>query len=243
VTTVAVAAAALLAAVVKGLLGMGFPPVATPLIATVTGVETAVVSVAIPGFLQNAVQVWGGRAHLRDLRSFAPLIVMLGVGSLIGAYLITALPVHLVTLLVGVAVMIYAGLALLRIEPVLPKRGVAVIGGVTGFAAGVLGGATGIFAPILAVYLAATRPDKYRFTAVIALLLFVGQIPQLIGYAMLGLFTRERLLLAAIMLPPVGAGFALGTLIRSRVSQRAFAVVVRWALLLIGLRLVVEAFL
>ena len=242
-TTALVAAAAALAAVVKGMLGMGFPPVATPLITTLVGAQTAVVSVAIPGFLQNAVQAWGGRAHLRDIRSLTPLLAMLIVGSLLGAYLLTVLPVHLVTLLVGVSVMIYAGLALLRIEPVLPKRGTAALGAVTGFVAGVFGGATGTFAPILAVYLAATRPDKYRFTAVIALLLFVGQVPQLIGYATLGLFTRERLMLSAIMLPPAALGFALGTVIRSRVSQGAFAVVVRWALLLIGLRLVIDALL
>ncbi|PYM11999.1 MAG: hypothetical protein DMD81_25300 [Candidatus Rokuibacteriota bacterium] len=114
-TTALVAAAAALAAVVKGMLGMGFPPVATPLITTLVGAQTAVVSVAIPGFLQNAVQAWGGRAHLRDIRSLTPLLAMLIVGSLLGAYLLTVLPVHLVTLLVGVSVMIYAGLALLRI--------------------------------------------------------------------------------------------------------------------------------
>jgi hypothetical protein len=236
----AVAGAAALAAVVKGMLGMGFPPVATPLIATVVGAQTAVVSVAIPGFLQNAAQVWGGRAQLRDVRSLAPLLVTVAVGALAGAYLLTALPVHVVTLLVGIAVIVYAGLALLRIEPVLPKRGVVLLGGVVGLVAGVLGGATGIFAPILAVWLAATRLDKERFTAVIALLLFVGQIPQIAGYAALGLFTRDRLLLSAVMLPPVAVGFVLGTAIRSRISQRGFALVVRWGLLLIGLRLVID---
>ena len=238
---IAVAAAVALAAVVKGMLGMAFPAVATPLVATVIGAQTAVVSVAIPGFLQNAVQAWSGRANLRDVRALAPLLAMLGVGTLIGAYLLIALPVHVVTLLVGAAVMIYAGLALLRIEPVLPARGAVAIGSVVGFVAGVLGGATGIFAPILAVYLAATRPDKDRFTAVIALLLFIGQVPQIVGYAALGLYTRERLVLSAIMLPPVAVGFLAGTFIRSRISQHGFALVVRWGLLLIGLRLVVDA--
>jgi hypothetical protein len=70
---------------------------------------------------------------------------------------------------------------------------------------------------------------------------FAGQVPQIAGYAGLGLFTTERLLLSALMIPPVAVGFAIGTAVRSWMSQRAFALVVRLALLVIGLRLVFEA--
>lgn len=240
-TGAVVAAAAALAALVKGTIGMGFPPVATPLIASVVGAQTAVASLAIPGFIQNVAQAWGGRTHLRWSASLLPFLVALTIGALAGAYLLTVLPVRIVMILMGAMVAMYAGLALLKIEPGVPMRWAAAVGGVAGLVAGVLGGATGIFAPVVALYLAALRLEKERFTATVALVLLVGQIPQIAVYAAVGLLDRERLLLSALMMPPVAIGFVAGTAIRSRISQRLFAAVVRWALLLIGLRLVFDA--
>jgi uncharacterized membrane protein YfcA len=47
--------------------------------------------------------------------------------------------------------------------------------------------------------------------------------------------------LSAVMIPPVIVGFALGTAVRSWMSQRVFVVVVQLALFVIGIRLVLEA--
>lgn len=240
-TVALVAAAAALAALIKGTLGFGFPPVATPLIANIVGAKTAVTALAIPGLLQNIAQSWAGRGHVRECRPLLPLLASLALGSLGGAYLLTVLPAHLATMLVGATVVIYTVLAMCRLEPVIPAGWAAVVGVLAGLVAGLLGGATGIFAPVLVLYLTALRLDKERFTAVISTAFFVGQVPQIAGYAALGLFTRERLLLSALMIPPVAVGFLLGTAVRSWMSQRAFAVVVRLALLVIGVRLVFEA--
>jgi len=68
-----------------------------------------------------------------------------------------------------------------------------------------------------------------------------SQVPQIAGYAALGLFTADRLLLSAVMIPPVAVGFALGTAVRSWMSQRGFVVAVQIALFVIGVRLVLEA--
>ena len=240
-TITLVAAAAALAAAIKGTLGFGFPPVATPLIAGIIGAKTAVVALAIPGLLQNIAQAWSGRVHLKRCRPLLPLLAALVVGSLGGAYLLTVLPAHLATMLVGVAVVVYALLAMFRLEPTLPSTWAGPVGAAVGLVAGLLGGATGIFAPLLVLYLTAVRLDKEQFTAVISIAFFVGQVPQIAGYAALGLFTADRLLLSAVMIPPVAVGFALGTAVRSRMSQRVFVVAVQLALFVIGIRLVLEA--
>jgi uncharacterized membrane protein YfcA len=65
-------------------------------------------------------------------------------------------------------------------------------------------------------------------------------VPQLVTLAVLGLYTGPRLFLSALMLPPVALGFALGTVLRARFSQRSFTLAVRLALLVVGLRLVFE---
>jgi uncharacterized protein len=241
-TAAVIAGAVWLAALIKGTLGLGFPPVATPLVATVVGAQAAVVSLAVPSFLQNVTQAWAGRAHLRQWRALTPLLVTMVIGALAGAYLLTVLPVHLTEFLVGFAIVVYAVLALFRIEPNIPPHLIRITGALVGLAAGLLGGATGIYAPILALYLATLRLDKEQFAATISLVFLVGQIPQLATYLALGLFTADRLLLSALVIPPVVVGFAIGTAVRSRISQRSFALGVRLALLVIGLRLVLAVF-
>lgn len=240
-TITLVAAAAALAAAIKGTLGFGFPPVATPLIAGIIGAKTAVVALAIPGLLQNIAQAWSGRVHLKRCRPLLPLLAALVVGFLGGAYLLTVLPAHLATTLVGVAAVVYALLAMFRLDPTLLPTWAGPVGVGVGLVAGLLGGATGILAPLLVLYLTAVRLDKEQFTAVISIAFFVGQVPQIAGYAGLGLFTADRLLLSAVMIPPVAVGFALGTAVRSWISQRVFVVAVQVALFVIGIRLVLEA--
>ena len=178
---------------------------------------------------------------MKRCRPLLPLLATLVVGSLGGAYLLTVLPAHLATMLVGVAVVVYALLAMFRLEPTLPPAGAGPVGAGVGLVAGLLGGATGIFAPLLVLYLTAVRLDKEQFTAVISIAFFVGQVPQIAAYAGLGLFTADRLLLSAVMIPPVAVGFALGTAVRSWMSQRVFVVAVQLALFVIGIRLVLEA--
>ena len=84
-TITLVAAAAALAAAIKGTLGFGFPPVATPLIAGIIGAKTAVVALAIPGLLQNIAQAWSGRAHMKRCRPLLPLLAELRARGAIDA--------------------------------------------------------------------------------------------------------------------------------------------------------------
>jgi uncharacterized membrane protein YfcA len=239
-TGAGIGAATALAALVKGTLGLGFPPVATPLVAALVGAQTAVVAISIPSFLQNVTQCWAGRAHLPEWRPLLPLLAGLTAGSVGGAYLLTVLPVRATDVLVGLVIVGYVTLAAFRIEPRVPAALWSPMGGLVGLVAGLIGGATGIYGPLLATYFAVLRLDKDRFAATISLVFFVAQVPQLVTLAVLGLYTGPRLFLSALMLPPVALGFALGTVLRARFSQRSFTLAVRLALLVVGLRLVFE---
>lgn len=242
---VLVAAVSCLAAIVQAALGLGFPLVAIPLLTTVLDVRSAVITLAIPGLLLNLLQVWRGRSHLAIYRQVLTLLIGLIPGGIAGAYLLTLMPVDVLTGLIGAVIIVYVMLAMLRLDPRVSAAGLgpigAVLGVVVGFVAGLLAAATGINGPILAIYLAALGLDKNAFVAAISLTFVAGQLPRIAGYAVLGLFTRERLLLSALMFPSVVVGFAIGAAVRSRISQRTFALALRLMLLVTGVRFILHA--
>lgn len=227
-----------LAGAVKGIVGLGFPPLATALIGTVLDSRTAVITVALPSLLLNAAQAWQGRDALRDMKGLVCVVVALVPGSIVGAYLFTTLPEHTTSLLLGLAIMAYVLPSLFRFEPRISQRLLFGLGIGVGFVAGILGGSTGIYGPLLALYLSAVSIGKKEFPAKISLMLLVGQLPQIITYTALGLITAERLTLSLAMIPSATLGLGLGTVIRSRISQGAFATSVRVALAVIGAKLI-----
>src|SRR2546428_7227148 len=72
------AAAVLLAALVKGAISFGFPPLATPLLALVMDVKSAVAVLIIPNIVMDALQLF-------RLGNFAALARRMTVLTLFGA--------------------------------------------------------------------------------------------------------------------------------------------------------------
>jgi len=240
-----VAAAVAVGAVVKGALGVGFPVVATPLIALVLDPETAVVAIVIPSLFMNAMQAWQGRRLLtaRDplFRLLVPTLSTVVVGTIVGAYILVILPTRTIAALVGGSVMIYAAVSLLGIPVAVPAHRVHAIGALVGFASGVLGGATGFFGLLLVLYFSMLTLDKEKLPALFSIVLVFGVVPQIVSYVALGLLTRERLALSAVAVLPAAVGFVIGTDLRGRMSQAVFAQAIRLTLLSVGTVLVWRA--
>jgi hypothetical protein len=227
-----------LGGIVKGALGMGFPIVATPLLTLVLGPETAVVGIVVPSLLMNVAQAWQGRRFLVAsdpvVRLLAPTLVAIVLGTVVGAHLLVALPARAVAAVVGVSVMLYALVSLRGVALTVPARHIMAAGSVVGFASGVLGGATGFFGLPLIVLFGSLTLDKAKLPALVSIVLLCGIAPQILSYLALGLLTGELLALSTLALVPATAGFVLGTALRRRMSQSAFALAIRLALLAIG---------
>src|SRR5262245_57094885 len=130
--TAMVLAAVGLAALVKGTLGFGFPPVATPLVAGILGAKAAVIILAIPGLVLNLTQVLIGRGNIAAWRSLLPVMSSIIIGSFTGGYLLTVLPTHLAGALVGACVTAYVTLAMLKVHLQLAPHLVGPAGAVLG---------------------------------------------------------------------------------------------------------------
>jgi uncharacterized membrane protein YfcA len=227
-----------LAGVVKGATGMGFPTLGAPIAALFLDPQTTVVVITIPAFGMNLLQACQGGVSRALVRRLLPVLVVLVPSAMAGTVVLARVSGRLLLCLLGLIITVYALAALGHLRLVLSPAHERWVGILTGLCSGVIGGATSIFAPPVVMYLTALDLPKEAFVATTALCLLVGQLPHLVSLVSLRLLTWPRLGLAALFCGLSACGFMLGVRLQRRISQQRFAKVVLVTLLLVGLSLV-----
>ena len=222
-TDVALVALAVLAgSLVKGVTGLGLPPVALAVLAPILGGEHAVVVLSLPTVVSNGWLVWANREGLRDA-DHLPLMVAAGiVGAFLGSRLLAGLDEAAVALVLGTVVFAYALFHLLRPRVALSPTASRRLSGPVGLAGGLLQGATGLSSPVLATYLHARRLPPAVFLASISLLFQVFALAQFTGLVTYGLLDATRLLHGGVAVLAVSLGIPLGLRLGRRLPRRAF---------------------
>ena len=137
-------------------------------------------------------------------------------------------------LLLGVVLVVYGGLGLLRIRPRLSpdlERPLApIIGVISGFVAGVVG------VPIIPLmpFLQAQDIKPSELVQTLGIVLCATSLTLTFSLLSFGLLDGPRALLSAGAMVPAMAGMYFGTWIRHRLSVEQFRLAVFWALLLTG---------
>src|ERR671923_781465 len=116
-TLVAGGLAVLVAAFVKGAVAFGFPLVATPLLALVFGVKTAVAVSIIPNIVMDSVQLVRRGEAPATVRRLATLIATSVVGMWLGTHLLAGLPARIATLVLGVFVLAFGAVTAFGLAP------------------------------------------------------------------------------------------------------------------------------
>lgn len=226
---------------VKGAIGLGLPTTVIAVLSQFVDPRLAVALGLVPIIFANLWQVYREGQWKRALVRFWPFAVTLAVVLFLCSGLAADAPADTIILVTGLGVMIFAGASLIRHPPELPPRWeiAAQIG--AGVAGGVMGGFTGLWAPPLVILLLSLRLGKSEFVSATGLLLFLGGLPMLAGYAVNGLITREVFLWSLAMCVPTYFGFSIGERIRRRMDSTRFQKAVLVFFLLIGLNMIRRA--
>jgi hypothetical protein len=240
-TWLAAAGAVLVAAFVKGAIGLGFPTVATPLLTLFVDVKTAVVVLILPNIVMDSFQFARRGAPMAVVRRMAVLIFAGGVGTVLGTALLVVLSSRTVMLVLGVFVLLFVALSLLRVAPTVGPGWEPWLSPAVGLLAGVAGGVTNVYGTTLILYFYALGMAKHEFVASLALTFLVTKIVQLGSVAWYGLLTWP-LVGVSLVLTAIGlAAFRLGTRVQDRLEQRAFNRAVLAFLGVLGVWLVARA--
>lgn len=229
-----VLAAFLLAGLVKGVVGMGLPPVTIGVMALAMPPAQAAALVLVPSFVTNVWQMMAGRNFVAIVKRLATLQISICLGAWLCGDILTTQTSKLPNLLLGLTLMLYAVYGAISVTPRVPARYEPYLSPVIGLATGAIMAATGLVAIPLAPYLQAINLEKEELLQALGLSFFVAAIALGTVLASANIFRGDTALMSALALLPATAGMAIGRRYVSRISAATFK---RWfliAMFLIG---------
>jgi len=228
----------LIAGLLKGVIGVGMPVVAFPLLSMLVDVQTAVMLLSVPLVVSNIPQALEGGRVLQALWSLAPVLVGMMPGVWIGvAVLLNVDPVVAKTI-AGIVVVLVAALTLLAPELHIKQRLVLPVGLGAGFCGGLLGGIAALSGPLVFIFLLAKGLRGKAFTKEASMFLVVSSA--LLAAALMSSprFSWHDVLISTLATAPVLAGTLVGQKVRDVVPADAFKKLVVLVVLLSGAQLV-----
>jgi uncharacterized membrane protein YfcA len=226
----------LVSGVLQGALGLGFPTVATPLIALVTDIRTAVVVVLLPCIATVVIAAVKGVPLRRVLAEFwmMPLYMLLGAG--IGTRLFIAYPAFPYTLLLAAVIIVYLNLDRLgRSEWPPIRRHRHFFGFLFGLLAGLSEGTANVAAPPLIIYYLAIGVQPTMLVQALNICFLAGKSAQFATLATVGGVPAAQWLATLPLAAVAAVGALYGVRIRSRIDASTYKMWVKSALFAIAI--------
>lgn len=182
-----IAAVMLLSGVVQGALGLGFPTLATPLIALATDIRTAVIIVLLP-CLATVITSAVRSGHFRPaLAEFWMMPFYVLVGAAFGTRLFIEFPAFPYALLLAAVILVYLNLERLgRGEWSRMRRHKRAFGVVFGVLAGVSEGTANVAAPPLVIYYLGIGVQPAMLVQAMNICFITGKSTQFATFAVAG---------------------------------------------------------
>ncbi|WP_163338984.1 sulfite exporter TauE/SafE family protein [Desulfopila sp. IMCC35008] len=223
-------------AAVHGTLGIGFPMIATPLLAMVTDVRTAVLILVLPTVTLNLVNVVQGGGWGKSIAKYWPLAVYGVIGSYLGTRLLILVPPETFRPLLAGAILLYLNAEHLGVGfswvNSHPRIGMIVFG----MGAGLLGGMVNVMLPALVIFALEMELEKVVTIQVFNLCFLFGKLTQGLVFFQAGFFTVEvlkislLLVILSVIVSPLAMSF------RHRINEALYK---RWLrYLLVGMSVI-----
>jgi len=236
-----IAAVIVLAGFVHGALGLGFPIVATPLIAMVSDMRSAVILVLLPCLATVIASIIKGGPLRAVLFEFWPMPIYAFCGALLGTRIFIVFPTVPFSLLLAGVILVYLNLDRLGGTdwPWIRNRR-RLCGALFGFLGGIAEGTTNVAAPPLIVYYLAIRLNPSMLVQALNLGFLSGKTTQFATLAWGGDVGLVQWL-ATLPLAALAVGAVLaGVGIRNRIAAATYRVWLKRALFVIALILLAQ---
>ena len=230
----------LLAGFAHGAIGFGFPVVATPLVALVIDVKTAIAFLAPVTLVLVLLSVVRGGSLAELLRRFWYLPLAIALGSWLGTLLLLAAPPEPFLLVLAAVVLLYLNLDRLGLHgSASVQRSPLPFGLGFGFFAGIFEAIANVAGPVLLVYFMLLGLAPAQMVQALNLCFTAGKGTQVAAWVAAGAMTPALWAAVAAFTVPSVAALFVGMRVRSRIDAATYR---RWlraalwvmAVLLIG---------
>jgi uncharacterized protein len=238
----AVVCSLIVAGLLKGIIGVGMPIVALPLLALFIDIKSAAMLLSIPLIFSNVPQALEGGKTGRCLMQLMPVFVGMIPGLFLGVRLLLALDANIAKIIAGLVLMCVGGVTLLAPKLQLQSRLVLPAGITFGFFGGILGGIAAMPGPLVFVFLLAKGLRGKAFTKEASLYLVISA--SLLAILLTGSspFGWLDVSVSTAAILPVVLGMHAGQHMRDKIAPETFKTLVLIAVVAAGADLLRHGF-
>jgi uncharacterized membrane protein YfcA len=227
---------------VKGLTGLGLPPVVLGILTAAIGIQPAKALILVPTFLTNVVQASSGGHGREVVRITWPFLLAATAFTVSGAFTLGYFRADVMSALLGLGLTVYGMLGLFRFRVDISGRGwhhpVGVLFGATN---GFLTGMTGSSAVPGVFYLQSIGLTRDQLVQAMGILFTFSTVGLTWSLQSQDLISGRLAVLSAASLVPAFLGMSVGNRIRKRISEEKFRRVLFVALVVLGLGVAVQS--
>ena len=226
---------------IQGALGFGFPFIATPMVAMVVDMRTAIITVLLPTLATIVITLVTSGPLGPVMKRFWMMPVYAALGALAGTWLFVAAPEAPYQLLLALIIIVYLNLdRIARGDWPLIKRHERAFGPLAGAAAGLFEGTANVAAPPLIIYYLALGLSPAMMVEAMQMCFVVGKTTQFTVLTLHGgVSSAQWLATLPLCVIAVAAGFG-GARMRGRIDAAMFRKWVKRALAIIALALLAQ---
>jgi uncharacterized membrane protein YfcA len=225
----------LFAGTVKGLVGLGLPTVALAFMSLVLSLPEAMAMLVLPTIFTNVWQAAVGGNFRVIVRRHWPLILPLTTTLYVTMWQLGRKGPSWASLVLGMVLILYGAMGLLRIRPRVSKDLEKPLGPVIGVLSGFIASMVGVPVVPLMPYLQALDIRPSEIVQTLGIVLCATSFTLAASLINFGLFDGPRALLSAGAVVPSIAGMWLGQRVRAGLSIDQFRLAVFSVLLAMGL--------
>jgi uncharacterized membrane protein YfcA len=242
-TLAAIAGAFLLAGFVKGVIGLGLPTVSIGLLGLLMTPAQAAAVLVVPSLVTNIWQAAVGGGLLALARRLWPLLAGICVGTALGVVVLPHDDNGRATVWLGLALVVYAALGLVKVEFFVPRHAETWLGLLMGAATGAITVATGIFVMPGTPYIQSMEFDRDKLVQALGLSFTVSTITLAAALAYTGQVQTSLAWPSIVALAAALVGMGLGQLTRGKIKAETFRLCFFVGLMLLGLHLALRGLL
>lgn len=223
---------------VKGMIGVGLPMLALPLLSTAVSLRDTIAILYVSVLLTNIWQAFRGGFFVQAFKRFWPMMLSVIVGAWFGSKTLVAIDPMWLTGIVGATVAFFSSINLFNPKLTVPEKHETWLSVAIGLTGGFFGGLTLFIGPAIIMFLVALQVKKEEFIGTIGLVYLLGVVPTGIFYVIDGTFRAEHIVPALLAAIPVVLGMFIGQYVRHHINEAVFRKVLLVALILIGLNMI-----
>jgi len=233
----------LLSGFIHGLLGFGFPMIATPLLSMFLSVKEAVLLTLFPTIVANTHVIKKGGNFKKIWHEYKLLIIFVIIGSFIGTNFLITFNSEYYKLLLSFVILLYLNRDYmnLSLEEVMlkhPKKMMILFG----FLSGIVSGLVNIMIPILVIYILESKIVKEKSFTLMNFCFFSSKLTQIFIFGFNGDFSLDFsfVLLPIILISLLG--LFIGDKIRKYIDENLYKKILVILLWLLAINLILDTF-